>query len=193
MLPGRAGVRYVVTTGNETDIDMIEVIDHLINEAGTRIILAYIEGFKRPEKFASVAAKAADSGVQIIVLKAGTSSAGERAAILHTAHMTSSNSAYDAMFERYGIVRVDDIEQMMAATRLLSGERDMAGTNALILSTGGGYGALFADACHARGIGVPDLSPDMAARLNETIPAYGTSANPVDLPGAYVLEDGGSC
>lgn len=78
--------------------------------------------------------------------------------------MTGSNSAYDAMFERYGIVRVDDIEQMMAVTRLLSGERDMAGLNALILATGGGYGALFADACHARGIGVPDLSPDMAAR-----------------------------
>lgn len=80
------GVRYVVTTGNEADIDMIEVMDHLINEAGTRIILAYIEGFNRPEKFAPVAAKATDSGVQIIVLKAGTSPAGEQGDLAYRAY-----------------------------------------------------------------------------------------------------------
>ncbi len=186
------GVRYVVTTGNEADLEMLEVIDWLVEEGGSRAILVYLEGFRRPEDFAAVAARAANRGVRIIVAKAGRSDAGARAAVSHTAHMTGANTAYDAMFERYGVLRVDDLEQMIAVAKILSGGRPMAGSNVMILSTGGGFGALLADACEARGVGVPDLAPDFRARITTVIPEYGNAGNPVDLPGGYVLEDNGA-
>jgi acyl-CoA synthetase (NDP forming) len=185
------GVRYAISTGNEADLDMVEVMDWLIEEGGTRIILAYLEGFAHSERFAPVAAKAADRGVAIVILKAGTSSAGARAAVSHTAHLTGADTAYDAIFERYGVLRAPDIEALSAMARILSGGRAMTGDRAMILSTGGGFGALIADACEARGVRVPDLDDDMKARLGAVIPAYGHSGNPVDLPGGYVLEDNG--
>lgn len=185
------GVRYAITTGNEADLDMLEVIDFLLAEGGSRIILAYVEGFKRPTDFARVATKAAEQGVAIIVVKAGTSAAGSRAAVSHTAHMTGANTAYDAMFERFGIIRAVDLEEMMAFARLIIGGRTMPGSRAMVLSTGGGFGALLADCCEARGIAIPDLDETMRKRLSEVIPEYGHSGNPVDLPGAFVLGDGG--
>ena len=185
------GVRYVITTGNEADLDMLEVIDYLIAEGGSRVILAYIEGFKRGHDFAAVASRAAERGVAIIALKAGSSTAGERAAVSHTAHMTGAMTAYDAMFDRYGVLRVMDIEEMIAVAQIISGGRRMPGPNAMVLSTGGGFGALLADACEARGIGVPDLDEDLKARLAAVIPDYGYPGNPVDLPGGRVLEDDG--
>ena len=186
------GVRYVVTTGNEADLEMLEVVDWLVQEGGSRAILLYLEGFRRPEAFAAVAARAADRGVRIIVAKAGRSDAGARAAVSHTAHMTGVNTAYDAMFERYGVLRVDDLEQMIAVAKILAGGRPMAGGNVMILSTGGGFGALLADACEAHGIAVPDLTQGFRERIGTVIPAYGFAGNPVDLPGGYVLEDNGA-
>ncbi|MDP9090249.1 MAG: acetate--CoA ligase family protein [Pseudomonadota bacterium] len=185
------GVRYVITTGNEADLEMLEVMDYLIAEGGTRIILAYLEGFKRPQDFAAMAARAANRNVAIIVIKAGKSRAGERAAVSHTAHMTGAMTAYDAMFDRYGVTRVNDIEEMIAITQIVSGGRPMAEPNAMILSTGGGFGALLADACESGGIEIPDLNDGMKARLSGTIPDYGYPGNPIDLPGGNVLEDNG--
>ena len=185
------GVRYVITTGNGADLEMLEVIDYLLEEGGTRVILAYVEGFRRPQDFAAVASKAADCGVAIIVVKAGASAAGSRAAVSHTAHMTGANTAYDAMFDRYGVIRAVDLEEMMAFTRVIIGGRPMTGNNAMVLSTGGGFGALLADCCEMRGISIPDLDEGMRERLAAVIPEYGHAGNPVDLPGGYVLEDRG--
>ena len=185
------GVRYVVTTGNEADLEMLEVIDWLVDEGGSRTILIYLEGFRRPDRFAAVAARAADRGVRLIVAKAGRSDAGARAAVSHTAHMTGVNTAYDALFERYGVLRVDDLEQMIAIAKIVAGGRPLAGDSVMILSTGGGFGALLADACEAHGIRVPDLTPVFRDRIGEVIPEYGFAGNPVDVPGGYVLEDDG--
>lgn len=185
------GVRHVLSTGNEADLEMGEVIDWLVAEGGSRIILAYMEGLRRPHLFKDIAARAADAGVTLVILKAGSSEAGERAAVSHTAHMTGADLVYSAVFRQYGVERVDSVEEMLALTRVLTAGRWMSGDNVMVVSNGGGYGALMADACEARGVRLPPLDSTLRHKLEQIIPDYGSPANPVDLPGAYMLEDHG--
>jgi acetyltransferase len=185
------GVRYVLSLGNEADLHALEAIDWLIEEGGSRIICLYLEGFREPESFAGIASKAASRNVALVVIKAGQSAPGRRAAISHTGHMIGVDAAYDAMFERYGVLRVNDLEDMLAVTKALSGGRRLASAGIAIVSTGGGFAAMLADACVARGLTIPELDDALREKLSATIPEYGFASNPVDLPGGYLLEDKG--
>ena len=187
----KIGVRYVLSLGNEADLHTLEVIEWLLEEGGSTIILLYVEGFRHPDRFAAVAARAADQGVTLVVIKAGRSAPGRRAAVSHTGHMIGADAAYDAVFARYGALRVNDIEEMLAAVKALSGGRDLASRSIAIVSTGGGFAAMLADACVGQGFEIPEFGEALQARLAATIPDYGFAGNPVDLPGGYLLEDRG--
>lgn len=186
------GVRYVVSTGNEAGLDILDVADFIVREGGTKVLILYVEGFQNPSAFEPVARLAAERAVAMVVIKVGTSEAGERAAISHTAHLTGSDTAYDAVFERLGVLRVEDLDEALVAAKILATERPMPAGRVLIVSTGGGFGALLADACSARGIAVPELGSDLRKALDVIIPDYGFAGNPVDLPGGYLMEDKGA-
>lgn len=180
----------VITTGNEGDLECLDFVDHLLDAGDTGVIVMFIEGLKTPARFASVAAKAADKGVPIVVMKVGRSEAGQRAAISHTAHLTGADTAYDAVFDRYGVIRVFDMEEMLAAAAALARFPQGRVTRAAVVSTSGGAGAWAADLLGTAGIDVPALSPALQASLQEFIPAFGSPANPVDVT-AQAVEAGG--
>jgi acetyltransferase len=180
----------VITTGNEADLECLDFVEHLINEGESGVILMFIEGFKTPSRFASVAAKAASQGVPIVAMKVGRSEAGQRAAISHTAHLAGADTAYDAVFERYGVIRVFDHEEMLAAAAAFSRLRRGRVRRAAVVTTSGGAGAWAADVCDAFGIDVPLLSASVQRQLGEHIPAFGSTANPIDVT-AQAVEDGG--
>lgn len=182
--------RGVITTGNEGDIDCLDAVDYLLDEGKTGVILMFIEGLSGPHRLPAVAAKAADKGVPIIVMKIGKSEAGQRAAISHTAHLTGADTAYDAMFDRYGIIRVTDQEEMLAAAAAFSRLPHGRVERAAIVSTSGGAGAWAADLCGIAGIDVPLLGADLQQALSAYIPDFGSTANPVDAT-AQAVEDGG--
>ncbi|BBG03843.1 acyl-CoA synthetase [Pseudonocardia saturnea] len=178
--------RHVVTTGNEADIETLEVVDHLVAAGDSAAIVLFLEGLDRPDRFASVAASAADAGVPLIVMKVGSSEAGARAAVSHTAHLAGSDTAYDALFERYGVLRVADPEELMAVAGVLSARREPAGTNVAIITTTGGAGGWASDLCGEAGLAVPPLGDDLRAELAGVVPSYGSTANPVDVTAAAI-------
>lgn len=180
----------VVTTGNEGDLECLDFIDHLLDEGESGVIVMFIEGLKTPSRFAAIAAKAADKGVPIVVMKVGRSEAGQRAAVSHTAHLTGADTAYDAVFERFGVIRVFDMEEMLSATAAFSRFPHGRVRRAAVVTTSGGAGAWAADLCGAVGIDVPMLSDALQASLQEFIPAFGSPANPVDVT-AQAVEAGG--
>lgn len=183
-------VRAVITTGNEVDLECLDFVEHLVREGQVGVILMFIEGLTRPQRFAEVAALAADRDVPIIVLKVGSSEAGQRAAVSHTAHLAGADTAYDAYFQRYGVIRVFDTEQMLAAAAALSRLPTIAQIDAAIVTTSGGAGAWAADACAAAGVGIPAFSAKLQEHIGRLIPAFGSASNPIDVT-AQVLEDGG--
>lgn len=180
----------VVTTGNEGDLECLDFVDHLIDEGETGVILMFIEGLKTPARFAAVAARAADAGIPIVVMKIGSSEAGQRAAISHTAHLTGADTAYDAVFDRYGVIRVFDQEEMLAAAAAFARFPHGPVKRVAVVSTSGGAGAWAADLCGAVDIDVPTLSPALQAELAAFVPDFGSTANPVDVT-AQAVEDGG--
>jgi acyl-CoA synthetase (NDP forming) len=180
----------VITTGNEGDLESLDFVDHLLDQGESGVIVMFIEGLKNPARFASVAAKAADKGVPIVVMKVGRSEAGQRAAVSHTAHLTGADTAYDAVFDRYGVIRVFDMEEMLAAAAALARFPQGRVARAAVVSTSGGAGAWAADLLGAASIDVPVLSSQLQASLQEFIPEFGSPANPVDVT-AQAVEAGG--
>ena len=180
----------VITTGNEGDLESLDFVDHLLDEGETGVIVMFIEGLKSPGRFADVASKAADKGVPIVMMKIGRSEAGQRAAVSHTAHLTGADTAYDAIFERYGIIRVFDQEELLSVAAALARFPHVPVAKVGIVSTSGGAGGWAADLCGMSGLDVPVLSEGLQQELSEWIPEFGSTANPVDVT-ANAVEAGG--
>jgi acetyltransferase len=180
----------VVTTGNEADLDVLDFIERLVEDGEAGVILLFIEGLKDARRFAAVAQKAAARQVPIVVMKVGRSEAGQRAAISHTAHLAGADTAYDAAFERHGVLRVFDAEEMLAAGAALSLMPFMQGGRAAVVTTSGGAGGWAADLLSAQGLELPALSEALQRRIMEFVPPYASAGNPVDTTVAATEDKG---
>jgi acetate---CoA ligase (ADP-forming) len=183
-------VRYTITTGNEADCETLEIVEHLLRQGGSRAILLFVEGFRNPERLERAASLAAQRAVPLLIAKMGRSAAGQRAAVSHTAHLTGSDVICDAVFERHGVIRVADPEEMMAMAAALTRLPFIAGNKIAIITTSGGTGGWAADILSAEGLSIPEPSAKLKTRLEELMPGFGSAANPVDVT-ASVVEDGG--
>ncbi|THT96288.1 CoA-binding protein [Lampropedia puyangensis] len=184
-------VQHLISTGNEADVELLEAVDYVIADGRSRAVLLFVEGFHRPERFAAVAAKAAEAGVVLIVAKIGRSNAGQRAAVSHTAHLTGADTAYDAVLRAHGAIRVDTPEDMLAIAAAVSAGVQPQGKRVGIVTTSGGAGGWAADICEQAGLEVPAFDESLRQELARIIPAYGSANNPVDVT-ASVVEDGGA-
>lgn len=174
--------RYVVTTGNEACLEALDFAEFILDEGKTEALLLLLEDIKTPETFRRVAEKALRAGKPIIVNKIGQSDAGVRAAASHTAALAGTYAAYQAMFQRYGLIEGRDIGEMVdiAAGFAAWGKRLPLGRRVAIGTGSGGGGGWMADACTAAGLEVPQLDPETRRSIDQHLPAYGTSQNPVD-------------
>jgi acyl-CoA synthetase (NDP forming) len=173
---------YVITTGNEASVQLFDLIDYIIERDDTDIFMLFVEDIRNPDSFQRVAQKAVRAGKPIIVTKVGKSAAGQRAAASHTAALAGSYSAYQAMFRRYGIIEGHDIDEMVdiAAGFSLFGDRLPRGKRIGIVTGSGGGGGWMADTCSLLGLEVPELDAQTRARIDQHLPGYATSQNPVD-------------
>lgn len=170
----------VVTTGNESDLEVLDFVEQHIDSGEAGVILLFIEGLKDARRFGAVAQKAAAKQVPIVVMKVGRSEAGQRAAISHTAHLAGADAAYDAVFERHGVIRVSDVEEMLALGAALSLMPLIQGRRVAVVTTSGGAGGWAADLLSAQGLELPPLSDALQKRIMEFVPPYASAGNPVD-------------
>jgi acyl-CoA synthetase (NDP forming) len=176
------GASFVVTTGNESDVDALEVADFLVGDEQTTVIALLVEGFTHGlDSLAPVARRAREAGKHLVVAKLGRSPAGRRSAPTHSAHDAGDPAEYDRVLAANGVVRADDQEDLLDVCFALSRGPLMAGRRVGIITASGGAGIWAADACEEQGLTVPVLSGAVQARLRELMPAYGVAANPVDL------------
>ena len=184
--------RYIVTTGNEACLEALDFADFILEEGKTDALLLLLEDVKSPETFRRVAEKALRAGKPLIVNKIGQSQAGVRAAASHTAALAGEYAAYQAMFQRYGLIEGRDLGEMVdiAAGFLAWGSRLPLGRRVGICTASGGGGGWMADACTAAGLEVPELDADTRRRIDEHLPAYGTSQNPVDATAQAIFKLG---
>ena len=117
------GLSYLVSTGNEADLETVDYIEYLIEDPNTKAIACLIEGFKNGAKFIRATELAYKKNKPIIVLKLGRSDVGEKAAASHTGSLTGSDAICDALFRQKGIIRVDDIDELFVIPNVLINSR----------------------------------------------------------------------
>ena len=178
------GFRYTVSSGNEVDIAMPELLSAFLDDPGTSLAFAYLEGTPDARKLLEVGRKSMETGKPVLIWKAGTTDAGIKAAASHTANMTGSYDLYRAALRQSGIIEVDDVEPIVDLAKLFGQGRLPKGNTVGVLSISGGSGVVFADAAVRGGLTLPPFSPETFARLREMIPAFGSPQNPADITAA---------
>lgn len=180
------GLGWVVNTGNEADVSAVEVMGALAQEPECRGLLGYLESLTSLDGLRRVVA----TGLPVAVLKAGRSEAGERAAASHTGAMATSDRVVDAALHQLGVVRVDDVEELLDVGEVMGLPHRPAGGRVAVVTTSGGSGILAADAIEAHGLSLATLSEATTRVLDEIVPAFGSTDNPVDVT-ASVMSDTG--
>ena len=175
------GFSYVISTGNEADLNMADFLDYMVEDPNTHAVMLFCEAVRNGPAFIAALAKARRLGKPIIAIKIGRSDAGSRASASHTASLSGSYTAYRAIFERYGVIEAEDPDEAVAIAGVLVTCPLPKGRRTGIITPSGGGGAWMADTLSLHGLVVPPLSAATQAALRSVMPSYGASGNPVDV------------
>lgn len=181
------GFSHFVSIGSMLDVDFGDVIDYLGNDGSVKAILVYMENLTNPRKFMS-AARSVSRIKPIIVLKAGKSQAGARAASTHIGAMAGEDAAYDAAFKRAGVVRVPSLARLFDCAELMAKQPRPAGSRLAILTNGGGPGVMAADTLAAYGLEPAHIPDEVMTQLGEILSPYWSRGNPIDILGNATVE-----
>lgn len=185
------GFTYIVTSGNEADLETADFIHYFVNDDETRVIAAFVEQFRDPQKLLEVAQLAAKRGKPIVVLKVGRSEGGRRAALAHTGSLVGSDDIADAVMRQHGITRVGSIDEMLETLAIFHARKLPRGNGVATVFMSGGAAGLASDLGADLGLHYPPLAEETKSQLAEIIPAYGTIDNPLDTTGQLWETPGG--
>ena len=173
------GISRAIATGNEADIDVAEAIDYLVEDPGTRVICASLEGCSNGDGLRRALLKAAAARKPVIIMKVGSTEVGAAAAATHTGSLAGEDRVIDVVFRECGALRVSSIEEMLDVAYLCSIAPLPPMASAGIVSVSGGIGVLMADACIEAGLSVPALAAESLAEIRAVQPMAG-GRNPID-------------
>ena len=174
------GVAAWAPTGNEADLEVSDFIEHFAEQDDVAVIAGYIEGFKSIDRLRAAADTAMKAGKPIVLVKIGRTEEGTRMALAHTGHLTGSDVVHDAFFHQYGMIRVDDLDELLETSALFCRLGLPQGDGVCIYAISGGTGAHMADLASFNGLRLPRLEEITQERLRAIIPDYLTVGNPVD-------------
>jgi acetyltransferase len=177
------GLRYMVSSGNEAVVSFADYLHAFARDPGTRIIGGYLEGIVEAPKLVRALAEARQQEKPVVLIKAGTTGAGARAALAHTGALVGEDRVFDAVMQEMGVVRVHSVEELVDVLLLFAGNpgKLCGGPGVGVVTFGGGNGVLAADQCALHGLSTPALSADGTKRLKPLLVSVATAANPLDL------------
>jgi acyl-CoA synthetase (NDP forming) len=174
------GVSAFLSLGNRVDVDEAEVLSYFNADPGTRVIALYLEGVKRPAYFLSALQEAKKP---VVILKAGRTTQGSKAAESHTKSLAGTDAVYDALFHKYRVYRADNLEELFDFAKALAYLPKPRGRRLMITTSSGGAAILAIDEAENAGLAVPPSTPGLQNRLRQMLPAHCAVGNPVDLTG----------
>ena len=180
---------FAISAGNSAMVQMEDYLNFLIDDSNTKVIALYLEGVKNPHKFEACLQKAMEKKKPVVILKAGRSPKGQATAASHTGSMAGSDKTYDAVFEKFGVIRADDMQDLRSTASLLATLRVLPkkpAFSAMCLS--GGETAVSADTGFLHGIEYPDFSEATLKKLNDMLPDFATPRNPLDMTAALCYD-----
>jgi len=183
-IPQGIGFSKVISMGNKVDMDENDILELIADDVETRVIVMYLEDIHDGRKFMEIAKRITLKNKKpIIVLKAGRTPEGAKAAVSHTGALMGSDEIYDAVFAQSGVIRVDNMQDLFELSTALSEQPippDRGGV--VIVSNAGGPAIISTDACSKYGLEMADISSSRD-KIAKVIPPHGSARNPVDIVG----------
>jgi acetyl coenzyme A synthetase (ADP forming)-like protein len=178
----KMGVSAIVGLGNKSDIDEDDLLTFFEQDDNTQVIAMHVEDLKDGRAFAEVATRVSKKK-PVVVLKAGRTDRGARAAQSHTGALAGNDKIYDDVLRQSGVIRALGLNDMLEFARGLQILPHPKGENVLVVTGAGGSGVLLADACVENDLQLMSMPEDLDAAFKEFIPPFGASGNPVDITG----------
>ena len=182
------GLGYFVNTGNECDVDFVQMMRAVLDDARIRVGAGYLEGVRDGAGLRALAEHALDLGKPLTLTKVGRTAAGAKAAASHTGALAGADAVFDGVVRGLGITRARNEEHMLDIVEVLGACTLPAGRGIGIVTQSGGAGVLMADRAEEMGLQVAELAPQTRDALSKVIPGFGTTGNPVDVTGQFVAD-----
>lgn len=176
------GFSYFASIGDMAEVNFTHILPFLANDPKTKAIFLYVEQIKDPEAFVQIAREVSKKK-PIFAIKSGRSEEGAAAAVSHTGALAGGDNVYDAAFERAGVIRIEDLNDMYATLELLSRKDKVKDASLTILTNGGGPGVLAVDCLAKHGGHLTKLSAETKKKLDAVLPPTWSHGNPVDIIG----------
>src|SRR5579871_5794916 len=178
----KMGVSAIVGLGNKSDIDEDDLLAFFEQDENTQIIAQHCEDLKDGRAFAEMARRVSKKK-PVVVLKAGRTSLGARAASSHTGALAGNDKIYEDVFKQSGVIRARSLRELLDFARGVPVMPTPKGNNVVIITGAGGSGVLLSDACVDNGLSLMAMPPDLDAAFRKFIPPFGAAGNPVDITG----------
>jgi acyl-CoA synthetase (NDP forming) len=177
------GLTTLTSMGNESIMKTVDFIDYLVEDEATKVICLFLEEIGDPARFAKAAERADRAGKPIVVLKAGSSPAGQKAALAHTGSVAGDDAVVNAAFRQMNIIRVNTLEDLLTTGALLGYSRWPQGRRMGVLTASGGACDIIADSASAQGIEIPDFTARTEEGIAPYLPPFASATNPLDVTG----------
>ena len=179
------GFRHVIATGNESDINSVQLIEALLSDDLTKSIVVYVEGVEDGRALLEVGRKAMKVGKPIFLWKGGVTEQGAKAAASHTASMTGRYDFYQALFKQTGIVEIQELSDAVDFLQAFAPGKLPQSNGVAVMGVSGGSAIVFADAGERVGLNVVELQKTTQDKLSSVVPNMGAVHNPIDLTAGY--------
>lgn len=184
------GLTAWVSTGNQADLELVEVAGAVLEDEAVRVLMLYSEVIPDGAAYQRLSHRACEVGKHLVVLLSGRSDAGRRAAASHTGSMLGDDTAFVLTSEEYGVTLVDDIDEMLAVAAMVDHVRRVSGRRVGVITTSGGAGSLAADQCALHDLSLPEIGAAGQQELAAFVPDFGALANPVDVTAQLFNREG---
>src|SRR5574339_78408 len=178
------GFSKVISMGNKVDMDENDILELLADDEETKVIVMYLEDIHDGIKFMKIAKKITkEKKKPILVLKAGRTPEGAKAAMSHTGALMGSDETYDALVCQSGVIRVDTMQELFEISTAFSKQPiPPSDGGVVIVSNAGGPAIISIDSCSKYGLRMADISSSKL-EIAKIIPPHGSARNPVDIVG----------
>ncbi len=185
LLHNQRGLRFnlVVSCGMELVTSAAAYLDHALELESTRVVALFLETVREPAAFRAALAKAADRGVQVVALKVGRSRAGGAMVAAHSGALAGEDGAYQALFDAYGVARVDTLDELADTCELFAAGRPAFPGGLAAIHDSGGERAHLIDLAEEREVRLAGISEATRRRLAAVLEPGLPATNPLDAWG----------